>query len=66
MVRTRVMEVILKQVRFELAFWEEDTPCLVPTICTEKRLVAGRVLVMAFSVAFVFIFIPKLRMDSTH
>lgn len=41
-------------------------PCLVPTICIEKRLVLGRVLVMAFSVAFVFIFIPKLRIDGTH
>lgn len=41
-------------------------PCLIPTICIEKRLVVGRVLVMAFSVAFVFIFIPKLRIDGTH
>lgn len=41
-------------------------PCLVPTVCTEKGLVAGRMLAMSFSVAFVFIFIPKRRMDSPH
>lgn len=58
--RTGVMEVILKEVRFELAFWEEYMPSLVPCLCTEKGSVVGRVLVMSFSVDFVLILFQSI------
>lgn len=36
------MEVILKEAKFELAFWEENMPSPVPSLCTKKGWVVGQ------------------------
>lgn len=67
--RTGVTEDIVKEVRFELAFWEENAPSPVfsPTPPLHRRGVSGElVLVLSFSTAFDLIFIPELGADSTR
>lgn len=43
------MEVILKEVRFELGFCGDNLPSSVPSLCTEQGLVVNRVLVTSLT-----------------